>query len=142
MAFLNFNFLSLHGRLTGLFRGLISAGDAWLGGDGFQGVLYGTVDSLTALAGGGQTGATPITAAMARFTTVATGGDSALLPVSQPGMTITVSNAAAANSMNVFPASGEKINALSANAAFAVAAGKTAEFVCYTAGQWHTILSA
>jgi hypothetical protein len=142
MSFLNGLFTSLHGRALGLFKNVVAYGDAWLGGDNFQGVLWGSTDSLTALAGGGQTGATPITTAMARFTTVATGGDSALLPVSQPGMTITVSNAAAANSMNVFPASGEKINALSANAAFAVAAGKTAEFVCYTAGQWHTILSA
>jgi hypothetical protein len=141
MAFLNFNFLSLHGRVLGLFRGLLSAGDGWLGGDNFQGVLWGSADGLTALAGGGQTGATPITTAMARFSTVATLNDSAILPVSQPGMSITVSNAGAAG-MNVFPASGEAINAGSANAAFAVASGKTAEFVCYSAGRWHTILSA
>jgi hypothetical protein len=44
--------------------------------------------------------------------------------------------------MNVFPASGEAINALGANAAFALAAGKTATFYCYTAAQWHSILSA
>lgn len=103
---------------------------------------YTTVDSLTAHAGGGQGSATPLTAMFNRVTTVATAADSVVLPASVAGMCITVTNAAAANSMNVFPASGDAINALAANAAFAMAAGKTAEFVCITAGQWHAILSA
>ena len=103
---------------------------------------YPSVDSLTAHAGGGQSSATPCTAMFNRFTTVATAADSGGLPASVAGMCVTVTNAAAANSMNVFPASGDAINALGANAAFALAAGKTAEFVCYTAGQWHSILSA
>ena len=99
-------------------------------------------NALTAHAGGGQASALPITASIARFTTVATAGDSAVLPASASGMQITVANAAAANSMNVFPATGESINALGANTAFAVAAGKTATFFCTNAGQWHSILSA
>jgi hypothetical protein len=102
---------------------------------------FSSADSLTALAGGGQAGATPIATSIARFTTVTTAGDSALLPVSLAGMEVTVVNAGA-NSMNVFPATGEAINALAANAAFAVAAGKTASFYCTAAGRWHTILSA
>lgn len=111
-------------------------------GQGWKEDLFSAVDGLVAHAGGGQGSATPITTQMARFTTVATAADSAVLPVSVPGMSYTVSNAAATNSMNVFPATGEIINALAANAAFAVAAGKTCEFVCMKAGQWHTILSA
>lgn len=98
-------------------------------------------NGLTAHAGGGQGSATPITTAIARFTTVATAGDSAVLPASVAGYEITVTNATS-NSMNVFPATGEAINALSANTAFAVAAGKTATFFCANAGQWHSILSA
>jgi len=100
-----------------------------------------TQDNLTAHAGGGQTLATPITAMNARFTTVATIADSGLLPQSAAGLIIYVTNAAA-NSMNVFPYSGDAINALGANTAFAVAGGKTCAFVCYTAGQWHSLLSA
>jgi hypothetical protein len=103
---------------------------------------YTTVDGLTAHAGGGQGSATPCTAMFNRFTTVATAADSGVLPASAAGMCITVTNAAASNSMNVYPASGDAINALGANAAYALAAGKTAEFVCMTAGQWHAILSA
>jgi hypothetical protein len=98
-------------------------------------------DAMTAHAGGGQGSATAISTVMSRFTTVATAGDSSVLPASKPGMTLTVINAGAA-SMNVFPATGEQINALGANGAFAVAAGKTCQFYCTVAGQWHTLLSA
>lgn len=111
-------------------------------GQGWKEDLFSAADGLTAHAGGGQGSALPITTQMARFTTVATAADSAVLPSAIPGMSYTVSNAAAANSMNVFPATGEIINALAANAAFAVVAGKTCEFVCMKAGQWHTLLSA
>lgn len=106
------------------------------------GNIYESVqDKLTALAGGGQAGATGINAQNARFTTVATAADSAMLPLSTPGLILTVTNASA-NSMNVFPRTGDIINALSANAAFAVAAGKTCTFTCFGPGQWHTLLSA
>lgn len=101
-----------------------------------------SVDSLTAHAGGGQASATALTAMQNRVTTVATAADSVKLPASAAGMQIVVVNAAAANSMNVFPATGDAINALAVNTAFAVAAGKTAQFNCITAGQWHSILSA
>jgi hypothetical protein len=104
--------------------------------------LASVAEGLTAKAGGGQSGATALTADINRVTTVATAADSVLLPTSDPGAEITVINAAAANSMNVFPQSGDAINALSANAAFAVAAGKTCTFFCTTAGVWHTQLSA
>lgn len=98
-------------------------------------------DGKTALAGGGQTGATAITKSISRFTTVATAADSSILPAALAGMEITVVNSGAA-SMNVFPATGEKINGGSANAAFAVANGKTATFFSAVNGQWHAILTA
>lgn len=100
------------------------------------------VNGLTAHAGGGQGAATPCTAVINRFTTVATAADSAILPTSAPGMQITVVNAAATNSMNLFPATGDAINALGANVAFALAAGKTATLYCAVGGQWHAVLSA
>ena len=119
---------------------------AFRGGAGSM-TVDGAQDAITAFAGGGQTNATPLTAKLNRVSTVASSGDSILLPVSLAGMQLTVCNAGA-QSMNVFPnaadnsAAGGKINALSANTAFAVASGKTASFTCFSAGQWETILSA
>ena len=100
------------------------------------------INGLTALAGGGQTGATKLSATFNRITTVATAADSVILPSAAPGLTITVKNAAAANSTNVYPAVGDAINALAANAAYALAAGKAVQFTSYVAGIWDTILSA
>lgn len=109
------------------------------GGSGLQ-TISGQ-DGLTAKAGGGQGGGPVINRMVNRITTVATIGDSVTLPASVPGMQIIIINAAAANSMNVFPAVGEQINVAGTNAAFAMAgaAGKAEQFVCVTAGQWHTI---
>lgn len=96
--------------------------------------------AMTALAGGAQAG-TALSMGMNRFSTVATGGDSAQLPQVTGGVAVIVVNATA-TSMNVFGQTGQTINALSANAAFAVAAGKTAIFVQAIDGSWYAILSA
>lgn len=100
---------------------------------------FSAIDGIVARAGGGQGSATPLTAMMNRVATVASANDSVLLPVSVAGQDITVTNAAAANSLNVFPQGTDVINSLAASAAFALGAGKSAQFVCYTPGQWHTI---
>jgi hypothetical protein len=100
------------------------------------------VDGVTATAGGGQANARQIGDMTTRVTTVATAADSVKLPVAVPGLMLTVINAAAANSMNLFPATGEAINAGAANAAFAVAAGKAVLCIATAAKQWHTILTA
>ena len=83
-----------------------------------------------------------VTAAVTRVTTVGTAGDSLRLPPSVPGVSLVIVNAAAANSMDVFPAVGDAINALSANAALAVAANKTVLLVCAVAGIWNAIVTA
>jgi hypothetical protein len=113
-------------------------------GEGYSGsyATFSSANGLTAFAGGGQGSATLLPAMTNRVTTVASANDSVKLPPSAVGMQITVINAAATNSMNLFPATGESINALGANAAFAVAAGKSVEAYCANLGQWHTILSA
>ncbi len=98
-------------------------------------------DALTAFAGGGQGSATKITSSIARFATVATAADSSVLPSAVAGMEITVVNSGAA-SMNVFPASGEKIDGGSTNAAVAIVNGKSATFYCTVAGQWFSLKSA
>jgi hypothetical protein len=101
-------------------------------------------NGLTAKVGGGQSATTPVTAAINRYTTVTTAADSATLPLTANyiGQSITIVNAAAANSMTVYPNTGEIINALSANTGFAVAANKITEFFCTNAGQWHSITTA
>lgn len=101
-----------------------------------------SADGLVARAGGGQALGTPITGAISRFITVVTAADSATLPVAAPGSSVTIINAAAANSMNVFPDLGSTINAGGANAAYALAAGKTATFYSTAAGSWYAVLSA
>lgn len=107
-----------------------------------QHVLLSATDAITAHAGGGQGSAVLLTSDINRVTTVGSAGDSVVLPAAVVGMEITVTNAAGVNSMNVFPASGEQINAAGANAAFAVAAGKTAVFSSAKLTQWHAVLTA
>jgi hypothetical protein len=63
-----------------------------------------------------------LTAMNCFIATVATADDSVKLPPAKVGMEITVINqSATATGPNVFPASGESINALAANAAIAMA---------------------
>lgn len=109
-------------------------------------------DTITAFAGGGQASAVLLDSSYNRVTTVATAADSVKLPTCQAGasntgglsntigMMVWVTNAAAANSMNVFPQSGQAINALANDAAYAMAANKTAGFICGTAGKWYSVL--
>lgn len=98
-------------------------------------------NAVTAAVASTQAGGYPITAAVTRVTTVGTTGDSLLLPAAVAGEKRTVFNKGA-NSMDVFPASGDAINALSADAAYAVAATKGVIFHCVVTGTWDTILTA
>ena len=101
-------------------------------------------DNITAHAGGTQAGGYPMQEGINRVTVVATAGDSVTLP-STPDVTgeeIIIINADSTDSMNVFPAVGEAINAVAANGAFAMVAGKTAIFFVTGAGRWHVNLSA
>jgi hypothetical protein len=93
--------------------------------------------AITAFAGGGQASATAITKDTNRVTVCATAGDSVKLPVSIAGMMVFVQNDGAA-SLNIFPASGELINALAANTAIAVLPGGNHVFTCVAAGVWKT----
>jgi hypothetical protein len=99
-------------------------------------------NGITAFAGGGQSSAVQLVSDLNRVTTVGTAADSVKLPPAVPGAEVTVANAAAANSMNIFPQTGDAINALSANTAIACAANKTMNFYCMVAGTWHSVLTA
>lgn len=102
---------------------------------------YTVKNAITARAGGGQASATALTARFNRITTVTTADDSVKLPAAKAGASCFVFNKGA-NSANVFPATGDKVNALSANAAYALAATKGAMFVCMVDGTWDTLLTA
>jgi hypothetical protein len=85
---------------------------------------------LTALAGGGRSGLTPVfNAAFNDVTVVATAGDSFVLPVAQVGFRITVTNNGA-NSMQVFGNGLDTISGTAGNVGVAQAAGTTIEYVC------------
>lgn len=104
--------------------------------------LITTRNGVTASTGSTQATGVPVTTAITRVTTVAVAGDALTLPPAVPGMSLVVINAAAANSMDVFPAVGNSINALSGDAALAVAANKTVLLVCAVAGVWNAIVTA
>jgi hypothetical protein len=99
-------------------------------------------DTLTAHAGGGQAAALQLVQGINRVTVVATAGDSVKLPAAAAGVTVTVINADSTDSMNVFPFLGDAINALGANAAFALAAGKSVTFSAAGAGFFYGNLTA
>jgi hypothetical protein len=91
----------------------------------------------TALAGGAQAGATPISRTFSRFTVVATAGDSCVLPNAGGGTQFTIKNAHATNSVSVFasltsspPMNGilDSINGTSNSTPFALAAASRPSF--------------
>src|ERR1035438_880355 len=57
--------------------------------------VFGVSSGITALAGGGQPGATLLSQVISLVSIVATAGDSVILPVSSPGMELTVINGGA-----------------------------------------------
>ena len=98
--------------------------------------LHSTATGLTAFAGGGQASALQLGAEFNRVTTVATAGDSVKLPVGLAGMQLVVQNDGAAT-LNIFPATGEQIDALGANVAYALTtSAKNVTFNCMANGIW------
>ena len=96
---------------------------------------------IAANATGTQASGTAITTMLVNVTAAA-GSYSVTLPVSAPGLELTVHNISA-NSIFVFPnAAGtttETINALSANASITMLTNTSTSFTCNTAGQWYTV---
>lgn len=103
---------------------------------------YTAQSGITANAGGGQANAVLLTRSFSRVNTVATAGDSVRLPPAVAGADMVVFNRAATNSMNVFPSTGNAIGAGAANAAYALASGRGARFVCVVDGSWDVLLGA
>ncbi len=93
---------------------------------------------LTAHTGSGQ-GDGVITASYNVYDTVAVAGDAATLPTDMPiGTLVHIKNGAAANSMDVFPASGHNLGA-GANTARACAAADFAIYLRTSTTTWERI---
>lgn len=122
---------------------ILGVGGGVVTGQSVTGLFYGSLmaqDNITAKAGGGQqtSGSSVIVSALARVTIVATTNDSVTLPLSVRGMEVVVVNDGA-NSLNIFPALGDQINSLAANAAFADASAQPPViFYCFSTGFWRT----
>jgi hypothetical protein len=99
-------------------------------------------NALTAHTGGGQGSALLLAKGINRITTVAAPGDSVKLPAAIAGNQIVVINMDASNAMDIFPTSGESINALTANTAISLVADATIMFFCAVNGKWNSILTA
>ncbi len=97
--------------------------------------LHKATNAISAFATGGQTSATALTSTINSITVCATAGDSVKLPTATAGSIVQVSNLGAAYA-NVFPASGDLINALAANAALALPVGGSLFFSCAVTGSW------
>lgn len=97
---------------------------------------YGS-SSGVAQAGGGQGSATLITHYYYTITTVATTGDSMLLPSVPIGSFVVLKNQGA-NAADVFPQTGDSINGLAANTAIRIAPNQTIVFFSRSATLWET----
>lgn len=93
-------------------------------------------DGISA-AGNSQGTATVLSPRMAYNVTTVAASTGVQLPPSVSGAELAVANNGA-NALSIYPATGEKINALATNAAFSAAAGTITILYCFTAGQWYT----
>ena len=103
--------------------------------------LTATYSGLTALSGGGTTGATPLLFGMNQVATTAATNDSVKLPAAQIGATVIVSNAGT-STLAVFPQTADKINGGTAGASVTQATVITGVYVCPLANNWYRVLSA
>jgi len=71
------------------------------------------------------------------FVTAADDVTGVILPVGEIDMAVAVVNTVAASDLKVYPASGEQINALGANAAFTHPAGSDVTYYCDAIGHWY-----
>lgn len=103
--------------------------------------FWSTQDGVTALAGGGKAGATPLTATISRLLTVATAADSALLPPALVGKHVVVINDGAA-AAQIFGQGTDTIDGVATGTGVALTNGKIALFFCTTLGAWHSMAAA
>ncbi len=87
---------------------------------------------------GSAQGNNPITSFLYEIATCANAGDAVTLPAASAGLMVIVVNNGA-ESADVFPASGDKIDGGSTNAAYALASATNTIFICQDATDWDTV---
>jgi hypothetical protein len=87
---------------------------------------------------GSVQGNNPITTEFYEIAVCGNAGDACTLPAAVAGQLVIIVNNGA-NSADVFPASGDKIDGGSANAAFSLAAGANALFICQDGTDWDSL---
>lgn len=97
------------------------------------------IDALTALAGGGQTGATQLIEGVNRVGTVATAADSVMLPntAGTAGGQICVVINNTSTSMQVYGTGTDTVNGIAYGTGIAQAANTVKFYVCTIPGQWN-----
>jgi hypothetical protein len=86
-------------------------------------------------------GQQPLTTRINQVSVVANANDAATLPAARAGLEVIVANDGA-NTLQLFPASGDSIDGGSVDASTTLATGKRALFVAYDATDWVVILGA
>jgi hypothetical protein len=147
--------MPLISSLLSLFPSFVAGNRLIDGGDlaALVSLEFSVKTGITALAGGGQPGATPLTAALNRVDTCATNSDSVMLPQAIPGNQVSVNNntgqtlAVFGIPLNPVTGVGDTIAAHNSNTQQPTATGVTqattlvAIYQCYVAGQWKQVLS-
>lgn len=103
-----------------------------------NGLVIDSISAAVSAAGTTQGTATGLVSNINNVTVVATGATGVRLPTAVAGMRILIRNSDSADTLSIYPATGGTINALSANAAFTLAAGSTIELMATTTTQWYT----
>ena len=102
-----------------------------------------TNEALTALAGGGQTGAIALNTGFNELTSVASIADSVQLPAAIAGSAVTLINSGG-NASTVYGKEGrtDTIDGTAGATGVSQADGANALYVCVTTGAWHKITGA
>jgi len=101
--------------------------------------VTGYATGITAYAGGGQASATALTAKYNNVTVVATNNDSVKLPSALTGKRVLVRNSDAAQTLDVYPQTGEYIDGNAVNTSVNIGFNTGAVFECIVPGYWQSI---
>lgn len=100
-------------------------------------LTHGLTTGITAFAGGGQASAVALTTDLNNVTVCATAGDSVKLPSAAAGLDIFIKNTGAA-ALDIFPATGDSINALAVNLAIRIQPASSVRFIAQDATVWRS----
>ncbi len=102
--------------------------------------LLGVTDGITAGSTQSQAGATALTKNINRVTVVGTNGDGVKLPTAVAGLQILIINDDSAQTIQVWPATGDAIDGGSANAVDGsqISAGRARRYIAVDATNWYT----